>query len=141
MIVLDTNVISEPNKPRPDSGVLDWLNGLKRPEVYLTVPTVAELAGGGYRTLLKTGSRKYLDRLRLAVEGEFKDRILDFDLQASDAYGQIRAKRESVGKPIGQIDAMIAAICLVHGATLATRNVKDFEGLDLKLVNPFEAGA
>ena len=49
--------------------------------------------------------------------------------------------RSSVGRPIGVVDAMIAAICLVHGATLATRNVSDFDGLDLKLVNPFEAGA
>ncbi len=52
--------------------------------------------------------------------------------------GKIRARRESPGRPISVQDAMIAAICLANGATLATRNVKDFEGLDLRLVNPFE---
>lgn len=52
--------------------------------------------------------------------------------------GRLRAKRESIGHPISVQDAMIAAICLSHDATLATRNTKDFEGLDLKLVNPFE---
>ncbi len=52
--------------------------------------------------------------------------------------GRLRAKRESIGRPISVQDAMIAAICLSHDATLATRNTKDFEGLDLKLVNPFE---
>ena len=110
-------------------------------ELYLTAPTVAELAGGGHRVLLRTGSSKYLDRLRLIVDREFSGRVLGFSLEAADAYGSVRAQREKLGRPVGQIDAMIAAICLIHGATLATRNIRDFEGIGLSLVNPFEAAA
>jgi toxin FitB len=65
--------------------------------------------------------------------------MLHFDVTAALQHGELRAVREAVGRPVGAIDGMIAAICLVHGATLATRNTRDFEGLDLKLVNPFEA--
>jgi toxin FitB len=139
MIVLDTNIISEPDKPMPDAHVLEWLNKQRRSFLYLTAPTVAELAGGGNRVLLRSGSQKYLDRLRQIIDLEFPRRILLFDLPAAQAYGRVRAQREHVGRPIGQTDAMIAAICLVNGATLATRNTRDFDGLDLKLVNPFEA--
>jgi predicted nucleic acid-binding protein len=141
MIVLDTNIISEPDKPAPDALVLAWLNRQHEPLLYLTIPTIAELTFGGQRIFVRSGSSKFLERVRQIVEVEFAGRILPFDLRSTDTYGLVRAKREKAGRPISQIDAMIAAICLVHGATLATRNVRDFEGLDLKLVNPFEAGA
>ena len=139
MIVLDTNVVSEPDKPEPDPQVLGWLNQQREAQLYLTTPAIAELAGGGHRVLLRTDSRKYLDRLSLIVDREFSGRILGFELAAADAYGRVRAQREKIGRPVGQIDAMIAAICLVHGATLATRNVRDFDGIGLPLVDPFEA--
>jgi predicted nucleic acid-binding protein len=74
------------------------------------------------------------------VKGQFRDRIAGWDLETAMATGRLRAKRESIGRPISVQDAMIAAICLANGATLATRNTRDFEGLDLKLVNPFEDG-
>ena len=74
------------------------------------------------------------------INAEFRGRILPNDVASALKYGEIFARREAVGRPIGPMDAMIAAICLVHGATLATRNTRDFEGLDLKLVNPFEDG-
>jgi predicted nucleic acid-binding protein len=71
----------------------------------------------------------------------FRNRILDFDADAPVIAGTLRARRESTGRPFSIVDSMIAAICLINGATLATRNVRDFDGLDLKLVNPFEASA
>jgi predicted nucleic acid-binding protein len=67
--------------------------------------------------------------------------MLLLDNAASELAGRLRAVRESRGRPLSIGDAMIAAICIVHGATLATRNVRDFDGLDLKLVNPFEKAA
>lgn len=73
--------------------------------------------------------------------GDYSERILSFNLNAAVSYGKIIALRESIERPILAMDAMIAAICIVHGAKLATRNVGDFDGLDLGLVNPFEANA
>jgi toxin FitB len=141
MIVLDTNIVSEPDRPMPNQRVLAWLDSTRQSALFLTAPTVAELAGGAHRILLRSGSERYLQRLRRIVNIEFSGRILMFDLGAADFYGRVRAKRERDGRPVSQMDAMIAAICLAHGATLATRNVRDFDGLDLKLVNPFEAVA
>jgi len=82
-----------------------------------------------------------ISRLKRIIDVEFAERILPFDLAAAQAYGGLRARREHRGRPINHMDAMIAAICLVHDATLASRNIRDFDGLDLELVNPFEAGA
>jgi toxin FitB len=141
VIVLDTNILSEPDRPRPDVRVLAWLDGLDDAQVRITAPTVAELSAGAQRFLLRNGSSRYLDRLREVIEVEFVDRVLPFDLLAARVYGRLRAVREQKGHAIKDMDAMIAAICIVHGATLATRNVRDFDGLDLELVNPFEAGA
>jgi predicted nucleic acid-binding protein len=140
MIVLDTNVVSEPDKPRPDVRVLIWLDALQEASVWITAPTVAELSGGAERFQLRTGSSKYVDRVNEIIEVEFADRVLPFDVIAARVYGRIRASREHRGQNVKDMDTMIAAICLAHGATLATRNVRDFDGLDLKLVNPFEAG-
>lgn len=137
MIVLDTNVISEPSKPVPDPRLVAWLS---RPpdNLYLTQITVSELYYGAERYRLKTGSQRYLNNARRIVEQEYIGRILAWNAADAVMTGNIRAQREKAGFSITMQDAMIAAICVQHGATLATRNTKDFEGLDLKLVNPFE---
>lgn len=140
MIVLDTNVISEIRKPEADSAVESWFRGVAFETVYLCTPVLMEQSYGAERFLLKTGSAKYAKRLERTIT-EFGARILTLDLEASRLAGVLRATRASAGRPISIGDAMIAAICVSHGATLATRNVRDFDGLDLKLVNPFEAEA
>jgi predicted nucleic acid-binding protein len=110
-------------------------------ELYLCGPVIMEQSHGAERMLLRTGSDRYQLVLADMVSREFRGRILEFDGEAPLLAGKLRATRESRGRPLSIPDAMIAAICLLHGATLATRNVRDFEGLDLVLVNPFEAGA
>lgn len=137
MIVLDTNVISEPSKLAPDPHLVAWLS--RPPEnLYLTQVTVSELYYGAERYRLKTGSLRYLNNAKRIVEQQYVGRILAWNSADAIVTGNIRAQREMSGFSITMQDAMIAAICLQHGATLATRNTKDFEGLDLKLVNPFE---
>lgn len=106
--------------------------------MYLPSPVVAEIAFGARRFLLRTGSARYVAGLTDMVDVHFRDRILPFGQAESLVYGDIRAARENGGRPISVTDAMIAAICIVNGATLATRNAADFAGLDLKVVNPFE---
>jgi predicted nucleic acid-binding protein len=72
------------------------------------------------------------------VETDFTGRILGFSTDAAHRCATLAAERRKAGRPMETKDAMVPAICVAHGATLATRNTKDFEGLDLKLVNPFE---
>ena len=140
MIVLDTNVISEADRPTPIPVVLQWFRRQDPLALHLCAPVVMEQSYGAERFKLRTGSDRYnrtFDRLL----GRFGGRVLEFVYPASELAGRLLARRQTAGRPLAAQDAMIAAVCLVHGATLATRNVKDFEGLDLKLVNPFEAGA
>lgn len=137
MIVLDTNIISEITKTLPNRNVSEWFAGSPEGDIYLCDTVLMEQSYGAERFWLKAGSRRYyetFERLLVAYNG----RILPFDRGASIETGRLRAQRESIGRPISLQDAMIAATCLAHGATLATRNVKDFEGLDLRLLNPFE---
>ena len=137
MIILDTNVISEVTKPRPDRTALDWLNGNDRLLLHLSDVTVMELVFGAERYLIRYGSKRYYE-VAQTIQHEFHGRILNLDRETFALAGRIRARREMSGRMMSPQDSMIAAICLQHGATLATRNTKDFEGLDLKLVNPFE---
>ena len=138
MIILDTNVISEQMSPRPSDAVRLWLNRQSELDLFLSSITISELVFGA--SLVREQSRRerllqVIDRIRL----EFSGRILPFDDDAAMRYGQLAAARRQAGQPIETKDAMIAAICLHHGATLATRNVRDFSGLDLTVVNPFDA--
>jgi predicted nucleic acid-binding protein len=141
MIVLDTNIVSEGDKPSPSEHVLRWFKKQDPLSLFLCGPVVMELSHGAVRYLMRTGSDRYLKILGQLVSDRFRSRVLEFDRATPSVAGELRARRESIGRPVSVQDAMIAAICLVHDATLATRNVRDFDGLDLKLVNPFEAGA
>jgi toxin FitB len=140
MIVLDTNIVSEVSHERSNPAVVTWLRGQDEDDLYLCIPVIAELSFGAKRFMLRNGNPKYLIAFERLVQGQFHNRILPMDVIAAEKYGELYAEREASGRPIGIMDAMIAAICLVNDATLATRNVRDFDGLDLKLVNPFEAG-
>lgn len=138
MIVLDTNVVSEIYRPRPSGPVIAWLDAQPRTSLYLCTPVLAELRFGV--ELLEQSMRK--DRLRATIdrlENEiYRDRILVFDAASAVEYGRLAASRQRAGRPIEQMDALIAAIALINGATLATRNDKDFADLGLDVFNPFE---
>lgn len=137
MIVLDTNVISELFDGRKDNGIYEWLDQHEAADLYITSITIAELVFGA--ELLAEGKRKQAFRQRIdEIVEDFDDRRLSFGDEAAYLYGAVSARRRNAGRAVETKDAMIAAICLQHGATLATRNTKDFEGLDLTLVNPFE---
>ncbi|MBB4573221.1 type II toxin-antitoxin system VapC family toxin [Rhizobium lentis] len=138
MIVLDTNVISELQGRTHSERILNWLDGYDVEALFLTTIAVAEMRYG--LELLDDGRRKTAlisDFNR--IESEFAGRIPGFSLSAANRYGLLAAQRRKTGR-METKDAMIAAICLANGATLATRSIRDFEGLDLKLVNPFEDG-
>jgi toxin FitB len=139
MIVLDTNVVSELMRPQPDTAVSAWLDDQSEEELWITSVVEAELHSGV--DLLPAGRKQRA--LRDAVEGmisvDFQGRILDFDGRAARHFGKIFAHRQEIGRPIDQMDALIAATALSHGATLATRNTPDFEHCGIRLVNPWLA--
>lgn len=137
MIILDTNLVSEVMRPTPSPRVVAWIGDSERRAQATTAVTLAETMAG--LELLPDGRRRAaLVRLAEEVFASFDERILPFDEAAARQYGRMVAVRQAAGRPIGTPDAQIAAICRVHGATLATRNVKDFDGLDLAVVNPWE---
>ena len=136
MIILDTNVVSELMRPAGDPRVLSWMRETSEGDLATTAITVAEIEYGLAR--LPDGSRA--DALRTAAAGlweSFATTILPFDVAAARNYGSLMAARERAGRPTSAFDAQIAAIAKVHKAKVATRNVADFQGMGLNLINPW----
>jgi toxin FitB len=137
MIVVDTDVASELMRPTPDARVVAWIRAQDAGELYTTSITVAEIGYGVER--LPEGARKALLRATAAqVFSAFAEHVLTFDADAAGLYGAIVSARVRGGAPIEGFDAQIAAICRRHAATLATRNVKDFERTGVDVVDPWE---
>ena len=137
MIVIDTNVVSELMRATPDPTVLAWFAGHAADSLFLTAVSEAELRTGA--AILPAGQRR--DRLVGAIdamiEQDFAGRILPFDSSAACCYAEIAAARRGAGKPIMDADCQIAAISSAYGAAIATRNVKDFEGCGIDIINPW----
>lgn len=135
--LLDTNVLSELLRAAPNPAVLEWVSAQPGENLFVTSVTEAEMRLGV--RLLPSGKRR--QALEIAVAAmfaeDFAGRIRPFDTAAVPSYVDIVCKRRAAGRPISQFDAQIAAIALSHGDKLATRNVGDFEGYGLSLVNPW----
>ena len=137
MIVLDTNVLSEPLKHRPDEHVLAWFASLDE-ETGVTAVSVGELLTGV--RALPVGRRR--EGLLTAIEATlptFAGSVLAYDEAAARHYARLQESRRGAGRPRAVEDGMIAAICIARGTTLATRNTSDFTGLGLDLVDPWAA--
>jgi predicted nucleic acid-binding protein len=137
MIVLDTNVISEVLRPVPEPSVLDWLANQPRASLFTTTVTRGEILYG--IRLLSDGKRRrgLWDAAKKIFDDDFADQVLSFDSDAGDMYAEIAASRRAEGKPISQFDAMIVAMARSRGASLATRNVRDFEDCGVDVINPW----
>lgn len=140
MIVLDTNVVSEPLKPQPEPRVGRWMQSVPEERLHLTATVVAEIGQG--IAMLPPGRRRIQlqDALDLMIAEEYPGRVLPFDLDAARVFALVIERRTALGKPICAEDAQIAAVCLMHDATLATRNTRDFDGLGLMLIDPWRDG-
>ena len=124
--LLDTNVVSEWVKPRPEPGVVAWLADVDEDRVFLSVITLGELRHG-IEGLAAGRRRSRLDAwLRDELPLRFEGRVLPIDAAVADAWGTIVARRDRAGHPIGSLDALIAATAEVHALTLVTRNASDF---------------
>jgi predicted nucleic acid-binding protein len=138
MLILDTNVISETMLPEPSPRVLAWWSQQdKSGELHVTTVTVAEILFG--IEILPRGKRhaKLLAEAEAMFSEDFAGRILPFDEDAARVFPQVAATRRGQGRPMAEFDAQIAAIARSRGAALATRNIADFEGCGVRLVNPW----
>ena len=137
MIVLDTNVVSEPLKPKPDAAVLDWLDAQDPQTLYITTINLAELLAG--IALMPAGRKRTV--LKSALDSQimplFEGRLLQFDAKAAAVFAQINAKVQSQGAAISFADGAIAAIAHVNNFSVATRNLRDFERAGVALLNPW----
>jgi toxin FitB len=139
MIVLDTNVLSEVISLEPSASVTRWILREQALGLYTTSISQGELLYGV--ELLPKGRRRsglHAAILKMLAE-DFADRILAFDSEAAESYAHIAASRRMMGRPISEADARIAAIARSHGASLATRNARDFEHCGIKVLNPWGA--
>ena len=138
MIVLDTNVISEPLRQSPNHRVIEWIDAQVVETLYLTAITVAELRFG--IALLPGGKRR--DGLLQAMDDDilplFRDRVLPFDESATPFYGDLMAAARSAGLAVGTADGYIAATVAAHGMQIATRDIGPFEAMGLAVLNPWE---
>ena len=138
MILIDTNVVSELMRAVPDSAVLDWFGRQDGLALHLSAVSEAELRRGV--AILPEGRRR--DALQGAVDAmvseDFADRVVPFDGPAAVAFAAIFAERRAAGRLIGFPDCQIAATARARGAAVATRNVEDFEGCGVRVMNPWD---
>ena len=137
MILLNTNVVSEPLRPAPDVQVVAWINAQPLETLFLSAVTVAELRGGV--ALLPAGKRRAglaqsLDKRLLPL---FAGRVLPFDLGCTAAYAELLAKMRADGLAISTADGYIAAIAAANGFAVATRDTRPFEAAGVVVINPW----
>ena len=135
--LLDTNAVSEWVKPRPNPGLIGWMELADEDRVFLSVISLAEVRYGIER--LSAGARRNrLERwLRDELPLRFEGRVLPIDNKIAEAWGRTMSRSEALGRPMDAMDAFLAATAEVHRLTLVTRNVSDFPTLK-SVVNPWQ---
>lgn len=138
MIILDTNVLSELMKPAPSSAVVGWIANQPVTDLFVTTITEAEILLG--IAILPMGHRRtgLENAARQMFEQDFNNRVVTFDEDAARQFATIVATRRKLGRPISTMDAQIAAIASAHGASVATRNVVDFDDCGLTIIDPWQ---
>jgi toxin FitB len=137
MIILDTNIVSETLRPTPWTRVLEWMRSEPAAALFTTAITESELLYGV--ALLPEGRRRQSLEpvIDLIFAEDLAGRVLPFDSAAAREFADIAASRRRAGRPISEADARVAAIARSRGAALATRNVEDFAGCRLELIDPW----
>ncbi len=139
MILLDTNVVSEPLRPAPDARVIEWIDAQQLETLFLSAITVAELRAGV--ALLPAGRRRtgLQESLETRVLPLFVGRVLPFDLACTQAYAELIAKARAAGLAIASADGYIAAIAAANGLVVATRDIAPFKAAGSAVINPWQA--
>ncbi len=139
MILLDTNVVSEPLRQAPEGQVIEWIDAQPLETLYLSAITVAELRAGV--AMLTSGKRRTSlhESLEKRVLPLFAGRVLPFDLLCTQAYAELIAKARKSGLAIAAADGYIAAIATANGFSVATRDTRPFEAAGATVINPWKA--
>lgn len=135
--LLDTNLVSERMKPRPNPGVVAWLDQVDEESTFLSVVTVMELRYGVERTAQGLRRRQLDQWLTQELPARFEGRILPVGLPIADSCGRLVARSEGLGRPMETRDAFIAATAEVYDLTLVTRNTSHFEAVLKSIVSPW----
>lgn len=140
-VLLDTNVLSEVRRPKPDPHVLAWLDGLDEDRAFISVASIGELRRGV--ALMAEGRRRAALAAWLAddLPARFAGRILSIDPPIAERWGDLMAAAQRTGCALSVMDGFFAATALAHALTLATRNTKDFAALGVPLFDPWTGGS
>jgi len=136
-VILDTNVLSELRRPKPNPTVVQCISALTADNVYLSSITIGEFVYGIDR-LPENRKRRELELWLLGIEQTYAGRILSFDPDTAHIWGQLMAKAQVKGRALTPQDGQIAATALQHGLHLMTRNVSDFEATGVMIINPWD---
>jgi toxin FitB len=138
VILLDTNVVSEPLNLAPDPTVVAWIDAQVIETLYLSTVSVTEMRYG--IAVLPDGKKK--ESLRTSLNERilplFESRILPFDMEAADICAELRARARAAGQGIGTADSYIAGIAAAKGLTVATRDTQPFEAMGVTVINPWK---
>jgi toxin FitB len=138
VILLDTNVVSEPLNLNPDPVVVAWIDAQVIETLYLSTVSVTELRYG--IAVLPDGKKK--ESLRTSLDERilplFESRILPFDMDAAEICAELRARARTLGQGIGTADSYIAGIAAAKGLTVATRDTQPFEATGVTVINPWK---
>ena len=136
--LLDTNVLSEIQRPKPAEQVLAWLDQVDEDRTYLSVISVGEIARGVEQ--LEDGRRKTALKhwLHVDLSARFGDRLIPVDPETAVIWGRLMAEARRAGRGLPVMDGWIAATAIQHGFTLVTHNTKDFVGIELDLLDPWD---
>jgi len=134
--LLDTNAVSEWVKPRPNPGLIAWMESADEDRIFISVVSLAELRYGVDRMAAGRRRNRLEQWLRHQLPLRFENRILPVDTKVAEAWGRTVSQSEAAGRPIGVMDAFLSATAEIHQLTLVTRNVSDFALLKAVL-NPW----
>ena len=138
-MIVDTMVVSNLMTGTPDPAVLGWINDQPVRSLWLTSITIFEIELGIERLAQGRRQQQLSKAFIESVQEDFCGQVIDFHDAAAREAARFWARRERAGRPVGRQDAMIAGIALANGFSIATRNIKDFEGADITLIDPWTA--
>ncbi len=139
--LLDTNIVSETVKARPEGRVLVWMEAQMPAELFLAAQTIGELVRGARKVKEKARRERFEQWIEQDLAVQFEGRVLPFDGPAAVQWGRLMGDGDRSGRTPAAADAQIAAVAIHHDLTLVTRNTKDFQRLPVKLFNPWDRAA